>query len=386
MTSPSPDPALPVVFARRDACDVGMSKEQIAQRITSGRWVALRWGSFCRRQELAPNDDRRRHQLEAMAALLAQERPAGSARADLADVPGARLAISHLSAACFYEWPRPWRGWGMPRLTTQPSRGHPRRRAGMVVQAAELEQDDVRVVQGVLVTSPHRTIADLLRHLPPPEAVAVADHALRAGDVHYEDVVAALARQSGWPFVAKARRGLALIDPRRETWLESWSFVSLHARGIPLPVPQANVFDEHGRFVARVDGYWPESAVVGEADGAVKYDLTGPYVDSRASTPDEVIAWGQRRLDQQRRRHERLLALGLQVVRWSAGDISRDLPALVQRLSDRLDAGDQATFTGHVVLPPPLPWAVPSHHSARFTPEVHAPTSDTPHSHPALRA
>jgi hypothetical protein len=74
------------------------------------------------------------------------------------------------------------------------------------------------------------------------------------------------------------------------------------------------------------------------------------------------------------------------VVRWSAGDISRDLPALVQRLSDRLDAGDQATFTGHVVLPPPLPWAAPSHHSARFTPGVHAPTSDTPHSHPALRA
>jgi hypothetical protein len=49
--------------------------------------------------------------------------------------------------------------------------------------------------------------------------------------------------------------------------------------------------------------------------------------------------------------------LGLQVVRWSASDISRGLPALVKRLADRLDAGDRATFTGRVVPPAPLPWA-----------------------------
>jgi hypothetical protein len=229
-------------------------------------------------------------------------------------------------------------------------------------------------------------VADLLRHLPPPEAVAIADYALREGDTRYEDVVAALGRQSGWPFVAKARCCLALVDPRRETWLESWSFVSLHARGVPLPVPQAQIFDGSGRFVARVDGYWPDAGLVGEADGAVKYDLTGPYVDPRAATPDEVIAWGQRRLDQQRRRHERLLELGLQVVRWSATDITRDLPALVRRLTERLDRGDRTTFTGRAVLPAPLPWAHPIPNPARFTPEAHAPASEIPRSHPALRA
>ena len=74
MTSPSPDPALPVVFTRRDAREAGMSREQIAQRIRSGGWTSLRWGAFCRREALAPGDDRRRHQLEAMAAVLAQER------------------------------------------------------------------------------------------------------------------------------------------------------------------------------------------------------------------------------------------------------------------------------------------------------------------------
>jgi hypothetical protein len=353
MTSPSPDPALSLVFTRPVARDAGMTTEQITQRIRSGGWESLRWGAFCRREALTPGDDRRRHQLEAMAAVLAQNRSADPA-ASADDTPD--LAISHLSAACFYDWPRPWRGWGLPQLTIRPALGRPRRRAHMVVQAAELTSDDVRVVEGVLVTSPHRTVADLLRHLPPPEAVAVADHALRVGGVCYEDVVAALGRQSGWPLVARARTSLALVDPRRESWLESWSFVSLHIRGIPLPVPQANIFDTHGRFVARVDGYWPDSAVVGEADGAVKYDLTGPYVDAGAA-PDELIAWGQRRLDDQRRRHERLMDLGLQVVRWSASDISRGLPALVKRLADRLDAGDQATFTGRVVLPAPLPWA-----------------------------
>jgi hypothetical protein len=386
MTARSPEPPLPRVFTRRHARDAGFSREQIFQRSTSGAWASLHWGTFCRREDLPPGDDRRRHQLESMAAMLAQGRLGAAPPSDDAAEAMPRLAISHLSAACFYDWPRPWRGWGAPHLTAKPSTGHPRRRAGMVVQAAQLERDDVRVVRGVPVTSPHRTVADLLRHLPPAEAVAIADYALREADTRYADVVAALDRQSGWPFVAKARRSLALVDPRRETWLESWSFVSLHARGVPLPVPQAQIFDESGRFVARVDGYWPDAGLVGEADGAVKYDLTGPYVDSRAATPDEVIAWGQRRLDQQRRRHERLLQLGLQVVRWSATDISRDLPALAQRLTDRLDAGDKAAFTGHVVLPPPLPWAQPSPNPARFTPEVHAPTSDMPRSHPALRA
>jgi hypothetical protein len=393
MTSPSPDPVLPPVFTRREPRAAGKSKEQISQRIRSGRWASLRWGAFCRREDLPPRDRRRRHQLESMAAMLAQRRHDPDAAPSSDDAAGhdatdatPRLAISHLSAACFYGWPRPWRGWGAPHLTAQPSTGHPRRRAGMVVQAAALGQDDVRVVQGVVVTSPHRTVTDLLRHLPPAEAVAIADHALREGDARFEDVVAALGRQSGWPFVAKARRCLALVDPRRETWLESWSFVSLHMRGVPLPVPQAQIFDGSGRFVARVDGYWPDAGLVGEADGAVKYDLTGPYVDRRAATPDGVIAWGQRRLDQQRRRHDRLLELGLQVVRWSATDISSDLPALAQRLTDRLEAGARATFTGHVVLPPALPWANPSPIPARFTPEVHAPTSDMPQSHPALRA
>jgi hypothetical protein len=385
MNDPSLEPRLPQLFTRRHARDAGFSKEQISQRSASGAWVSLHWGTFCRREDLPPGDDRRRHQLESMAALLAQGGP-GLGSAPPSDDTTIRLAISHLSAACFYDWPRPWRGWGAPHLTAQPSTRHPRRRAGMVVQAAQLERDDVRMIQGVPVTSPHRTVADLLRHLPPPEAVAIADHALREGDARYEDVVAALRRQSGWPFVAKARRCLELVDPRRETWLESWSFASLHARGVPLPVPQAQIFDEFGRFVARVDGYWPDARLVGEADGAVKYNLAGPYVDPQAETPDAVIAWGQRRLDQQRRRHERLLDLGLQVVRWSASDISRDLLALAQRLTDRLEAGAQAPFTGHVVLPAPLPWAPPSRHPARFTPEVHAPTSNMPRSHPALWA
>lgn len=227
----------------------------------------------------------------------------------------------------------------------------------MVVQAAELTADDVALHDGMEITTPPRTIADLLRQLPMAEAVAIADHALRSGDVQQAEVVAALRRQSGWPYVARARRALALVDPRRETWLESWSFVSLHARGIPLPVPQAKVFDEHGRFVARVDGLWPGSSVVGEADGAVKYALNGPFVDPAATSATDVIAWGQRRLDDQRRRHERLMDLGLHVVRWSARDVGHGLTSLVQRLADRLQVGDPSAFRGRFVLPAPLPWA-----------------------------
>lgn len=357
-----PDPPLPVAFNRRQALDAGYSRGQVARRLSSGAWQALRWGAYCHASALTDADPNVRHRLLTLAALVAHDDATspGTRRA-LAPGPGrpstvsTLTAVSHTSAACLYGWPRPLEGWGEPHLTAPRSDGRSSRRAGLVIHTAALDEDDVVVRRGVTITSAARTVADVLQLLPAAEGIAMADHALRVGDSDHADVRSALVKQSGRPRVRQARRAFALTDPRRESWLESWSFITLLGHGVPLPVPQAKVLDEHDRFVARVDAYWPAHGTVGEADGSIKYDLRGPFVAADAISPDDVLAWGQRRLDQQRVRHERLLDLGLSVVRWCARDVIQDAPAVAERLQARFRSGGRALH-GRIVLPPPLPW------------------------------
>ena len=74
---------------------------------------------------------------------------------------------------------------------------------------------------GFPLTSPARTVADNLRHLPNADGVALADSALRHGRVSFEQVAECLDRQANWPYAENGRRALLLLDPRRETRLDS---------------------------------------------------------------------------------------------------------------------------------------------------------------------
>jgi hypothetical protein len=168
-------------------------------------------------------------------------------------------------------------------LTHQPgSRVRPRRGADLVVEVATLPPQQMVTSGRRMLTSRPRTAADCLRHLSPPDAVAVADAAARDG-VPRAALAGVLAEQASWPYAATAATSLALVDPHRETWLGSWSVVRLNQHGVPMPEPQAVVRDVRGRFVARVDCWWPQHGVVGEADGQEKYRRAG------LRTPDSSV-------------------------------------------------------------------------------------------------
>lgn len=86
--------------------------------------------------------------------------------------------LSHRSAA--QHW-----GWAQKRVPDRPELVFPRgrklapsQRRGIVVRRGQLAPEEV----DGLVTSRKRTIADCLRSLPPDEALAIADSALREGD------------------------------------------------------------------------------------------------------------------------------------------------------------------------------------------------------------
>jgi very-short-patch-repair endonuclease len=194
---------------------------------------------------------------------------------------------------------------------------------------ARLREVDVRSMRGVRITTPARTVADCLRRLPPLDAVALTDAALRRGVCSLAEVRQVLQWQAEWPFAAVGALALQLVDPRRESPIESKSAVVMHQHRVPPPEPQVNIEDPEGRFVARVDFLWRRYGVVGEVDGRVKY-----------------AGDAARAIEAEKDRQARLEALGLIVVRWDARHLFGDVPVLVQRVMTALSMGDGRRFRG----------------------------------------
>ena len=150
-----------------------------------------------------------------------------------------------------------------------------------------------------------RTIVDVAREHGVDAGVVAADAALRRGLANPTDLKQAIDRCHRWPGSASAQRVVLLGDGRAESVLESVSRVRVSDAGLPLPQLQAKVGDETGRFIARLDFYWPEYGVAGEADGNLKYDA------------------GRNAIVAERRRQQRLEDLGLVFVRWEWSDLGR---------------------------------------------------------------
>lgn len=339
-----PGSPLPTVFTRAQASQAGLTTHQIDRLVSTGAWRALRRGVYCQVKDYADASAAERHLLDVRAVLTART---------------GDVVASHLSAACLFGWPRPLAGWGPVTLTAPPGRSV-RRRRGVVVQAASIRPGDRSTRAGQPVTSAARTLADVLRHVPAAEAVAIADHALRSGATSHAQVAEVLRWQADWPYATRGAGALRLVDPRRETWLESVSVVTLFQRGLPLPDAQVDVLDERGRFVARVDVLW--EGTVGEADGRVKYDLAGALgagADPEAAV-EALMRRAQRRLDEEKRRQDRLADLGLQVVRWSAAEVLGNPDELVARIQRHLAVAARSRFTGELRRRPAPAW-LPQH-------------------------
>jgi hypothetical protein len=117
---------------------------------------------------------------------------------------------------------------------------------------------------------------------------------------------------AAWADVGKARRALGFLDGRSESALESVSRVIMHERDLPPPEPQV-VIDAGGATPYRLDFYWEEQRVVGEADGMMKYDAP-------AALRAEKV------------RQELLERLGLTVVRWTWREMLVETDDTIARL------------------------------------------------------
>ncbi|MEN2740056.1 hypothetical protein ABCS02_19845 [Microbacterium sp. X-17] len=125
---------------------------------------------------------------------------------------------------------------------------------------------------GLLVSAVADIAVDLARSRHPAIGLAVADAALRVDPsltretlmgVNEERTSSRGRRLARWP--------LARATPEAESPFESVSRAAVEWLGFPSPVLQASFVGPHGKE-DRVDFWWPDERVAGEADGDLKYD------------------------------------------------------------------------------------------------------------------
>lgn len=256
-----------------------------------GRFTLVTRGVYLATSEWARLDADGRH----LARMRAQEllRPG--------------TVFSHLSAALV---------WGLPIVATPLTIPHSvapvaaggRSRNALIRHAVGIP-DDVHVVGGLHVTSPHDTALHVAATARPEASVPVLDAAFARDEwrLDRDALLDAVARLPAGPI--RGRWALEFADPRSGSPGESLSRVGFWRERLPAPELQCR-FDDRGGMIGVVDFYWPEFRLVGEFDGLGKY-LREEWRDGR--TVAEVVI-------DEKRRENRLRALALGVTRWEWSD------------------------------------------------------------------
>lgn len=264
------------VVTRPQLLEAGLSPARVSRRLTAARLRPLHRGVYLV-GPLEPDYARE------MAAALAG---------------GAGTVVSHTNAAGLWRL-IPVRADGPVHVIT-PGSGRVDR-AGIRFHRVTLDDDERAIVDGIPVTAPGRTLVDLASLLGSREieqAVAAADRL----ELATTDELAAL------PQRYRGRRGMAALrailearaDPHfTRSELERRAVRLFEDAGLPRPLTNVSMSPYE------LDLYWPELGVAVEIDGRA-------YHSSRS------------RFEGDRRKDAWLRARGIQVIRLTWGQITRD--------------------------------------------------------------
>ena len=218
--------------------------------------------------------------------------------------------LSHHSAALI---------WGVPIVEDHPKVVHvlstlatgTRSEGGFRRHATRFPEIGLIEVDGVAVTNLERTLIEFTVDNSFRSAVAALDWAFGAEHrgapprTSKEAVLAMAARLRLVKGGRKLQRAIEFADPRSGSAGESLSRAVMHEWRFPAPELQSEFRDASG-LIGYVDFWWPEQRLIGEFDGK------GKYMDLeflRGKTPAEAVI-------DEKRREDRLRALGPRVVRW----------------------------------------------------------------------
>lgn len=139
---------------------------------------------------------------------------------------------------------------------------HPQSRGRQAI----ISSDDIEFLDGVHLTTPVRTVSDLLRKMYRPYALAAADAFAHAGLIDVDDVNEYVGRLKGYRGIVQARSLAAIIEPKTQSPGESWQRLRMLDAGFPPPEPQFEIVDDFGRSYF-IDLPYPELQIGSEYDG-----------------------------------------------------------------------------------------------------------------------
>ncbi len=263
-----------------------VSVEALRAAVARGLVIRVRHGEYM----IAPSlidvetvEDKRKHDLQAALGVVSE------------------AVISHHSAAMMHGLPEVGSSvrFGLPTFT-RPGDHHANGEE-FRISGSRLEMDEIVEFNGVQVTSLARTAIDVARHVKMPDGLAIVDAASRLMiaravglpslthggfeqatqlrdavrdplmiGVVREQFQRSIGRMTKWKGIGWARLAVRHMNPAAESVLESIS--RWHMVDARLPPPKIGFPMVDGDGVTRwLDFWWPNEAVIGEADGFAKY-------------------------------------------------------------------------------------------------------------------
>lgn len=277
----------------------GLDHDEINRRIGAGTLRRVRSGVYAHEPEAAPAGSGPDYVLREREFL---ERTRAAA---LAVEPG--TVMSHGSALALYGLPLHGIPLGRPTATRPREGGGTRRSSALVCFTLPVE-GATRLVDGIQMTSPARTIIDVARTVSLESGVAAADQAIRRGMLSRPELQVEAGLAKGRTGVGRARALPELTCGLAESVLESLLRLILVFAGLPQPEMQVWLSGRSGKRF-RVDFYWREWRLIGEADGFGKY----------GNSPQEI----REALSRERHRQRDLEDAGYVVIRWVWDDLRR---------------------------------------------------------------
>jgi hypothetical protein len=275
------------VFTLGQARAAGWTEQALRHAIGTGRLVRVRRSVFAvaATDLTGPALTRLRLGQRAIAAALTVS----------------RATISHASAIAVHGLPL-LRTPDNPCITLPPPLRT--REAALHVHRQPIPAWQLDQAYDFPITSVARSCIDFTREAGLNAGVVAADAALHAGLCTLADLEAVYATCTGRAGLRCGRQLFELLDGRSESPLESIGRLAL-APLRPSPRTQVTLRAPTGQFLGRVDFYWDEPRVVGEADGKLKY------------TGEEL--WNEKL------RQDRLAEHGFIVVRWGWAEANNPL-------------------------------------------------------------
>ena len=287
-------------FTAGEAHLEGLTASDIERLVRSKALVQLRRGVYVSAVDLGAvaNDDPRLHAMHIRGLQLAFASPVAAAASSAARIYGLEFLDPPVDELVVVSG------------DTRTSGTH---RDGYRLRVAVLPEAHLTERHGVTLTTPARTVVDLCAELSFMGGVVIAESAVRKRLTTVEELRETADTTVSRRGITRVRRVFDFLGPQSDSPLESASRVRIAELQLGTPATQVE-FVINGRLI-RVDFYWAEFDLVGEADGYGKYQPK-PGQDALAAVRDE------------KEREQLLLAAGKEVVRWGWREVRR--PELLQ--------------------------------------------------------